>query len=241
VRRCGVDTVLICDTCNDRIVEISVSGHFIRHIAVDARGLPYGIAYNSDSNAIAVSLTRQVAVLRYDTGEVITCIEIARSFGLRFTANGAHILLTNYGNSCVSKYDAASGAPVCHIHNIDEPNDAVELEDGSIVVTTSGGVTYVGVDGVTTTSIVDGSFESLSLCYSPALNGVCVNEEDGGGRVVLFSDVWYSSLRCAWVSACVASWQCNCNCIGPSTTMKHFNSLLGRPEQHEAERRARPK
>ena len=43
VRRCGVHTVLICDTFNDRIVEISVSVHFIRHIAVDARGLPYGI------------------------------------------------------------------------------------------------------------------------------------------------------------------------------------------------------
>jgi hypothetical protein len=61
----------------------------------------------------------------------------------------------------------------------------------------------VWVDGAMMMSL-DASFIPRSLAYSTLLHGVLTKEfREQEGRVVLLADAWYSSLRCAWISACI--------------------------------------
>jgi hypothetical protein len=70
VHRDGVDTLLICDFGNDRIVEVAAGGVFLRAIALPERSRPCGIAERD--GVIAVSLFRKHAVvlLQYESGAV---------------------------------------------------------------------------------------------------------------------------------------------------------------------------
>jgi hypothetical protein len=127
-RRGDVDTLLICDGGNDRIVEVSVDGQPIRCIAVDRKGsFPFGVAYCSQRDVIAVSLTRvhMVWLLQYTSTDVIGSIgreyggELRSPRGLCFTADGMHIVVADWGNNRVSKYCADEEVLVSHIATLE--------------------------------------------------------------------------------------------------------------------------
>jgi hypothetical protein len=203
VRRGGIDTLLICDVYHNCIVEITVDGCFVRR------------------DVIAASLVGgTITLMRYEPISAIANIVLAEGkglpTGLRFTPDGAHLLIIDRHNSRVSKFCAVSGAFMSHVatraaHGIHYPTDALQCEDGSLMVVSMTGIVWVGVDGVTTQKIDvclsgddDDDFWSYMLAYFPALDGVIVKERAGSGRVVLLQDAWSHSLRCAWVSACVS-------------------------------------
>jgi hypothetical protein len=229
--RNGVDTLLICDCGNNRVVEVSVSGDFLRAIAVS---WPLGIAYCGVGDVIAVSQydAHAVVLLQYESGAVKPEVTIGtgtrgsgdgqlyRPNGVAFTADGRFILVADCGNHRVSKFNAANGAFIAHVatnavHGIEYPRGIVQCEDGIILVTITqwrdggehGSVVCVGADDETVQNIIIYSaagcaFFPESLSYSPSLHGVVVKTVEREGEVLLFL------LRDAWMASSRRAWLC---------------------------------
>jgi hypothetical protein len=212
VHRDGVDTLLITDWGNNRIVEVTACGIFLRAIAVERRR-PWGIAERDGVIAVALCEANAVVLLQYESGAVKPEVTIGSGtagnadgqlnspYGVAFTADGHNILVADCWNNRVSKFSAASGAFIAHVvsNGILSQSDVLQCEDGSIVVTHMKGVACVGKDGVTVQNIAISGIP-WSLSCSPSLNGVLV--KCGDGSVFVLRDAWSHSLRCEWVQAC---------------------------------------
>ena len=240
IASCRAQILYVCDTGNDRIVELSATGTFLRAIPMAVHGAVFGVAYCHRRDVIAVSLFSACTgcLLRYETLEVFATIGTGRwgpadgemygPRGLRFTTDGAHILLADQQNGRASKFSASDGSFVAHI-DLPTPNefsgnfspvtptDVLQCEDGSIMVAgwfhdgnIADAIGGVWVDGVMRTSDIMStgnwrSFVPRSLAYSAVLMGVLTKEFTGTGRVLLLPDMWYTSRRCAWISASLIS------------------------------------
>ncbi len=214
VHRNDVDTLLICDWGNDRVVEVTARGEFLRAIALPVDSRPYGIAERDGVIAVSLHRNHVVVLLQYGSDTVKPEVTIGSGTrgnadgqldsprGVAFTADGRYILVADCLNHRVSKFSADSGAFVARVilNGISYPTDVLQCEDGSIVVAHEDGVTCVGKDGVTVQNI-DFLFSPCLLSYSPSLNGVVVKCRDGS--VFALRDAWSHSLRCEWVHACV--------------------------------------
>ena len=223
-RRGGVDTLLICDAGNDRVVEVAVDGAFLRSIALIRDACPYGVAYCSQRDLIAVSLyaADMVLLLSYDAvAPPVVTIGTGRSGrrdgqldgprGLHFTLDGAQLLLADTWNHRVSKFCVGTGVLLSHVAtHISRPSDVIQCGDGTIVIVGSETVMRVGLEGEKVEegggggddddgdggSIpMDAMFTPWSLSYSPASKAVVIKEYGTEGRVVTLKD---GSLRCVW-------------------------------------------
>jgi DNA-binding beta-propeller fold protein YncE len=213
VHRDGVDTLLICDFGNNRVMEVTAGGEFMRAIVVG--GGPWGIAEQDGVIAVSMWAAHAVVLLQYESGAAKPEVTIGSGTGgnadgqlrhprgVAFTVDGRYILVADYNNHRVSKFSADSGAFVAHVllNGISYPTDVLPREDGSIVVAHWDGVTCVGKDRATVQNITISSGDPWSLSYSPSLNGVVV--KCFYGSVYVLRDAWSHSLRCAWVHACV--------------------------------------
>ena len=221
VHRHGIDTLLISDWGNDRVVEVTASGVFRRAIALKKGRPPYGIAYCGIGDVIAVSLfcAHAVVLLQYESGAVNVGDTIGSGTlgsedgqlcfprGVSFTADGRNVLVADGDNHRVSKFSVAGGAFIAHVATTAEngtwfPRDVLQCEDGSIVVTQGKydgdmSVQCVREDGGQLQSIIIPN--AFSLAYSPALKGVAVKTLDGS--VFLLRDAWMDGSRNAWLSA----------------------------------------
>lgn len=225
VHRNGADTLLICDSGNDRIVEVTASGVFLR--AMPMGSYPWGIAYCGKSDVIAVTLVRQhsVILLQYESGLVKPGVTIGSRtagngpMGVAFTADGDGILVVDHHNHRVSKFSAVSGAFITHVatkaaNGIFCPVDVLQCEDGSIFVAHWGAessVVQVGADGVTVhkriTRLRSSPYDRaascpISLSYSQSMHGMVVKTLEKGHLFLLRTrDAWVHSSRCAWISS----------------------------------------
>jgi DNA-binding beta-propeller fold protein YncE len=224
VHRNGIDTLLIADTGNRRVVEVSASGVFLRAIAVKT-GSSGHIAYSGVADVIAVSLraAHAVVLLQYESGAVMPEVTIGSGTGARgrgdgqldyphgvtFTADGRYILVADFYNHRVSKFSASSGAFIAHVisKGISYPRDVLECEDGSIVVAQGrvyeASVVCLGEDGLSVQDVFTPSpngraFTPFSLSHSSFLNGLVVKTMGGS---FLLRDVWMCSNRRAWLTA----------------------------------------
>ena len=145
--RSGVDTLLICDYGNHRVVEVTASGDFCRSIALKKGSGPCGIVYCGTSDVIAVSCfqSHAVVLLQYESGAAKPEVTIG-SFGragigdgqlcyprgVTFTADGHYILVADHGNHRVSKFSAANGSFVAHVisNGILYPTDISTRQEG---------------------------------------------------------------------------------------------------------------
>ncbi len=217
MHRNGVDTLLICDWGNDRVVEVTARGEFMRAIALPERSGPWGIAEQDGVIAVSLHWNHVVVLLQYESGAVKPQSTIGSGTegnadgklscpkGVVFTTDGRDILVADWGNHRVSKFSVTSGAFVAHVvsNGISYPRDVLQCEDGSIVVAHMNGVTCVGKDRATVQNITISSGDPCSLSNSPSWNGVVL--KCGDGSVFVLRDAWSHSLRCTWVHACVRS------------------------------------
>ena len=209
------DTLLICDSGHDRVVEASMHGEFMRAIDTGRFSFPTGIACCTRNDLMAVSryLSRDVVVMRYASSAGIARLAgLKGPMGLRFTSDGSHVIVADSCKHRVSKFNATSGAFVAHVatramHGILYPSDVLQLEDGDVVIAQRGNVVYVGLDRACNVDITfDGRpFSPRVLAHSSTLCGVVVREvvsgrmRGKGDRLALLQDAW--SRRSAWVSA----------------------------------------
>jgi hypothetical protein len=231
VHRNGVDSLLICDSGNDRVVEVSASGAFLRAIAVKARSHLYGIAYCGIGDVIALSLCQAHAVvlLQYETGAVKPEVTIGSGTagnadgqlyypqGIAFTADGLDILVADHFNHRVSKFSAVSGSFISHVateaaNGIRYPSDVLHCEDGSIVVAhgalnrcdgKSSAVVFVGKEALQNIIIprCRGSEFFFPHSLSYSVSLNGVVVKTLAGSVFLLHDAWMCSTRCTWLSA----------------------------------------
>lgn len=224
VRHELTDTLLICDSWNHRVVEVTASGAFVRAIDLHERSGPHGVAYCAKSDVIAVSLWRAntVVLLQYDSGAVKTIIgngtagsadgQLNCPLGVTFTKDGDCILVADSKNYRVSTFSAATGAFIAHMPAFGIPRDVLHLEDGSILVVVDGKdwaarLVHTMVDAVRgeeeeQTIIVSDIFEKVvnpkSLCVSTLFDGVIV--KCWSGALQLLRDGWPHT-RGAWLCA----------------------------------------
>jgi DNA-binding beta-propeller fold protein YncE len=230
VHRNGVDTLLVCDLDNDRVMEVTASGLFLRAIAMKKGSRPLGIAERGGVIAVSLFHAHAVVLLQYETGAVKPEVTIGSGKGcgdgqlhyprgVSFTADDHYILVADWYNDRVSKFSAVSGAFIAHVatkaaNGIFSPRDVLQCEDGSIVVTqgndfgSDGSVLCVGEDGVSLKNIIipstsGGAVVPYSVSASPLLHGVVVKTFDG--NVFLLRNAWMGSNRCAWLSALATS------------------------------------
>ena len=224
VHRNGIETLLICDSGNDRVVEVTAAGEFCRAIAVKKGSYAWGIAYCCLTDVIAVSLNAASAVvlLQYESGAVKPEVtiglgrgsgggQLSQPLGVTFTADGRNILVADFGNHRVSKFSATSGAFIAHVisSGICRPRDVLQCEDGSIVVaqgayggSAASGLVCVGEDGTVVHNIIIPTSDfclPCALSYSSTLNLLVVKTVAHG--VFLLRDPWMCSSRNAWLSA----------------------------------------
>jgi DNA-binding beta-propeller fold protein YncE len=220
VRRNGVDTILVCDTGANRVVEISSDGSFLRAIPVPLYSFPNGIAYCNKNDVIAVSLFNfsTVILLRFDCGTIQPEFSIAHGDlyfpkGVAFTEDGLHLIVADWGNHRVCKFSASTGAFVALVGTgIYWPQDVAACNDGTVVVAQGDrtGVILVVSDGMPTSFIYLSDpkgpfFLPYSLSYCSLTNDVVVKGRGPapgcGGGGFLLRDSWCVSSRCAWLSA----------------------------------------
>ena len=234
VHRYGVVTLLICDSGNDRIVEVTDRGVFLRAVVMKRGSHPCGIAERDGVIAVSLYCAHAVVLLQYESGAVTREVTIGsegrgdgklwRPMGVAFTADGRYILVADFGNHRVSKFCAATGAFIAHVatkaaNRIFYPTDVLQCEDGTTLVTHGGAWAYadgrnacvvsVGKDGVTLQNIIIPSTLPPG-CLKPlslsysAYLNGVVVKTDTEG-VFFLRDAWMYSSRSAWLSALLCS------------------------------------
>ena len=240
VNRNGADTLLISDWGNDRIVEVTARGDFLRFIAMKAGSQPWGIAYCGVGDVIAVSLNgvHAVVLLEYESGAVKPAVTIGsatrgkgdgqlyRPRGVTFTADGRYILIADYWNDRVSKFSAASGAFIAHVisNGISYPRDVLQCEDGSIAVAHgcygNASVVCVGQDGGTVLNIIIPSQSvqrqlSVSTLVCAEIGGTSIPQSlcsSLNGLVVKTNEGQVFLLRDAWIFSSRCAWLSALSC-----------------------------
>ena len=197
VRRGSVDTLLIVDAGNLRIVEISVTGTLIRNIAVTVQ--PDAVSYSRGVILVSAYAASTVTKLDYVAASLIQTIVIStvanNAFGTRTSKDGLYFFVAEYANNVVSKWDLNTGVKVSEVatqvaNSISNPSDILECDDGSLIIVSIGTNTLVVVNSAGVTTGTVGSTGSspgqlnvpFSLAYS-SKHGVLVKEILSGGRV----------------------------------------------------------
>jgi hypothetical protein len=232
VTRGGTETLLVADSWHKRVVELTVTGVFMRSIAVphvSRRAICIGIDYTLHRDTIAVTVANKegpadgVLLLRYDTGDVICRIDCKKPNCVKFAANGSHVFVADRSGS-IRKFSASGGTQdadwtvsedgwsTCHVPGVIR---SMLCDDGGQVVVAHSH--YVR----RTRGVIKAYKNQSSLTYMNAAGarvrvrkahaataalmwrGADVCCKTNDGNVTVFVDRWQTSLRCVWVTACV--------------------------------------
>ena len=228
VNRNGIYTLLVCDFGNDRVVEVSTGGAFIRAISCEAGSHPFGVAYCDTNDVIAVTLwsptsSQAFMLLQYESGAVKPGTvrsgtagnadgAMYHPCGVTFTADSRCILVVDSGNQRVCKFSAVNAAFISHVATFETnetyfPAEVLHREDGSLIILMQvyvfgGGarLLILNENGITVHDmIVPNSIGGAFLAYSHSLHAVILKTCDG--HVFLLRDAWMHSSRRAWLSA----------------------------------------
>jgi len=197
VRRGSVDTLLIVDAGNLRIVEISVTGTLIRTIAVTVK--PDAVSYSRGVILVSAYQASTVTKLNYVDASLIQTVVISavagNALGTRTSKDGLYFFVSEHANKVVSKWNLNTGVKVSNVatavaNAINGPSDILECDDGSLIIVSQGTNTLVVVNtaGVTTATVGSAGASTgqlnlpVSLAYS-SKHGVLVKEIFNGGRV----------------------------------------------------------
>ena len=148
--RDGVDTLLIADDANGRIVEIGITGTFIRAIRIPGSGHSFaGILYANGT--IIVSYDGCVEARHYDSGKRKkggwwSFLTNVRGGTLRRSADKQHALLINDG--IIMKLRLHDGEHELHgVAVTGICNDVLELEDGGRLIVCEDNTYFTCRDG----------------------------------------------------------------------------------------------
>jgi hypothetical protein len=211
VNRSGTDTLLISDSFNDRLVEVTVSGLFLRAIALNKKSHPCGIAYSGGVIAVALRHSHLVVLVEYETGVqkhfVGTTHRLWYPQRVTFTADGDYILVSESSafRFGISRFCVANGAFVSSGfpgYDLYPGHDFLQCEDGRYVIAHGSDCLSVkvwGADGGDAAVQEIKLLHPSAICYSPLFGGVVV--KSSLGHVHLLRDAWEHSSRRAWLSA----------------------------------------
>jgi hypothetical protein len=214
------------------IVEVSTTGAFIRHIDVPLKGTRhtyYGLSYTPRGDTIAVACMNNrddetiVRFLQYESGATIRTFEdVVHPSALAYSTDGTHLLISHllfvdttrchmhYVSTfrcesmvCTARVDV-HGATCLSVHSsvlcCDDHGSRFFLAYANRIAgnTTNCNVVYSDGMGVVKRATVPGTAAS-ALAWLGV--DVCVRTDDD--TLTLIRDEWTSSLRGAWLTACV--------------------------------------
>lgn len=218
VHRNGVDTLLVCDGGNSRLVEFAIFGTFLRQIPVVQPSHINSIAYCKIRDVIAVVVqTMRCTVLQLDyesCGNIWppwSCSVKWGSLSAAYSGCGKYLALSNYTCDDLKTYCTTTGAFVDDIRNVlaAEMLRPIKIQpygNGWLVVNhlASGGSVamrgersvFVEIDDDRHTIVdVDIAIHSISA-FDGGVIVLCMD-----GSVVLFRDQWLHSSKCGWIAA----------------------------------------
>jgi hypothetical protein len=182
----------------------------------------YGISCTRHGNLIAVTLFvrdwplgHRVATLNYAFGHLIDAVACVASVNssavptsVRFGADGSQLLVADSYNGCVRTFRVVEGMmhPHAEMQCMAAPYDVLDHEGGGVVVACRAPVfgewrtdlMYMSASGD-----VDRTVHLPSHPIALARLGPSVYMRAWDGSIHAIDDEWPSSLRCAWVTACV--------------------------------------
>lgn len=175
VKRGDVETLLVADEKNG-IVEFTIAGHRLRTLLPPPGSTPLGIAYSDNVIALSQYWEGEIRLLDYASGTVIRTIGsgLAEPMGLRFTADGTSIVVTeNGGDQCVRKVDVATGRFLSRAaglleNGIRRPQDLLVAKDGDgIVVVCTGRSDHVFGTSMLKLVFVDKAGQTRRVVLTP--------------------------------------------------------------------------
>lgn len=212
----GVETVLVCDSYDNCVLEVSTTGEFRRFTSFEENDVVHGIAYCPLHDIVALSFCNEnkVLLLDYATMMVKTTIRSGEALsvpaGLAFTPAGDRLIVGDSGLNRIGMYDSCTGACIAHVStDLLRPYQVVVCTDNSVIVADQYKSTLLRVwfDGCTSPELIspvhsdDTSVIVFAVASSPCFDGIFVKPH--GGSVLKLKDAWSYSCRSDWLSACI--------------------------------------
>ena len=203
--------VLVADGTARHIREFTLLGEHTRTINANNYGCVQGVAHCSQVNVLAVAVNGPDKVLLMDFSSLIVFsgVTAARSpAGVRFTADGLHVVVAEYGANRIGMYSVGTGDIVRYLATYETsrvvmPSDLLLFADGSLTVaccpprTDDARLITINADGTTRTALrLQGSPIGLAAVDSNTLY------KTQGSNVYAIPCDWLSSWRCVWVTCC---------------------------------------
>jgi hypothetical protein len=208
-KMCFVRSDALLIVAGHKIEEATVTGMFIRLIPIQEwlsgeewlSGVIGSVDIAHSGNVIAVTAPglRGIVLLNYATGEWMRSIYLASPVCARFTPDGAHLLVVDTEEHRVTKFTLTTGVLTYVVGRKDGlrfPFDIVCCEDDGIVVA------YGALDDAALVHY-DKYGAMQRHVYTPVSKRETVWLHEKAALIVPWS-WWGRSLRCAWVTACVA-------------------------------------
>lgn len=204
-------SLLIADSCNDRIVEITSSGVFIRALEMPKISNPTSVAYCRVTNTIAVSTQWQVTLLNY--GSLLQTATFSRPWLYThivcFPFDGSGIYLGDYLNGGIRKLDIATGKVITLWVTNKTMCDLAIDDDGGVFITADGKgkgkwLQHIKLDGemLIDSGYLDYPNNFKSIAFSSKCHSL-IYKDSTNGEIRMLKDTWFDpmSARSAWILA----------------------------------------
>lgn len=183
------DRVYVSNMADNGIQEVDPRTGEVRQVVKGSLAMPGGIALFADDDAETLYVADTFAFRAVDTANG-TVRDIARmqadplEYPMNVSATAERVILSGWFTGSVQVFDRRSGESLDLMHDFDAPQDAVVLDDNSLLVAELGTGNLVkasGKGGATRTVLASGLIAPVGLAM--AGSDVVYVTEAGAGRV----------------------------------------------------------
>jgi sugar lactone lactonase YvrE len=144
--------LFITNMADNGVYHVDAATGQVRTVVEGRLAVPADIAVHSEGGKDTLHLPDIFSYRTVDgaSGEVTTVLRMqsdALEYPFGVAVNAKHVILTSWFTNSVQKIERASGKPLAMLHDFKAPVDAIEAEDGSLLVLELGTGSLVRVKG----------------------------------------------------------------------------------------------
>lgn len=179
------DRLFVSNMADNAIHEVDVASGTTRQIVKGKLAIPFSVAAVADGNHDQLYVA-DVFAYRSIHGESGRVEDVQRAhaagadigYPINVAASERHVVLCNY-NGSVQLFNRANGELLREISGLHQVSNAIELNDGTVLVAHSDKLTRIAKDSDEQETIVEGLQAPLGMALNNAGN-VYISEVDGG-------------------------------------------------------------